>query len=174
MQNSVDKLFSSACSNFGLTISTMKTDVLHQPGPGNKYITPNITVNCQSLVNVDKFPYLGSVKSQKANIDNEIAGRLACTAFGRLYDKVWDRKGIRLQTKVKVYKTVVVQTLLYGSKTLTVYHRHANKLNHFHTVILRNLLNIKWQDKIPNTRTEVLTKEDLPSINSITIKAQLM
>ena len=172
MQKSVDK-FSSACSNFGLTISTKKTEVLHQPAPGNPYITPNITVNGQSLANVDKFPYLGSIIPQNANIDNEVVVRLAKAnaAFGRLYDKVWNRKGIRLQTKLKVYKAVVVPTLLYGSETWTVYSRHANKLNHFHTVILRKFLNIKWQDKIPDT--EVLTKADLPGIHSILIKAQL-
>ena len=77
----------------------------------------------------------------------------------------------RLETKLKVYKAVVVSALLYGSETWTVYICHANKLNHFHTLSLRKLLNIKWQDKIPDT--EVLTKADLPSIHSILIKAQL-
>ena len=172
MQKSVDK-FSSAYSNFGLTISTKKTEVLHQPAPGNLYIAPNITVDGQSLASVDKFRYLGSIISQNVNIDNEVVVRLAkaSAAFGRLYDKVWNRKGIRLQTKLKVYKAVVVPTLLCGSETWTVYSRHANKLNHFHTVSLRKLINIKWQDKIPDT--EVLTKADLPSIHSILIKAQL-
>ena len=158
---SVNK-FSSACSNFGLTISTKKTEVLHLPAPGNPYITPNITVNGQSLVIVDKFPYLGSIISQNANIDNDVVVRLAkaSAAFGRLYDKVWNRKGIRLQTKLKVYKAAVVPTLLYGCEICTVYSRHVNMLYHFHTVSLRKLLNIKWQDKIPDT--EVLTNTDLP------------
>ena len=106
-------------------------------------------------------------------IDNEVEVRLAkaSAAFGRLYNKVWNRKRIKLQTKLKVYKAVVVATLLYGSDTWTVYRHHVNKLNHFHTVSLKKLLKIKWQDKIPDT--EVLTKADLPSIHSILIKAQL-
>ena len=118
------------------------------------------------------FPYLGSVISQNANIDNEIVVRLAkaSAAFGRLYNKVWNRKGIRFQTKIKVYKAIVVPTLLNGSEIWTVYRRHANKLNHFRTVSLMKLL-IKWQDKIPDT--EVLTKADLPSIHSVPVKAQL-
>ena len=37
MQNSVDK-FSMACDNLGLTISTKKTEVMHQPVPGKSYI----------------------------------------------------------------------------------------------------------------------------------------
>ena len=47
-QRSVDK-FSIACTNFGLTISKTKTEVLHQPAPGNPYVEPNITVNGQKL-----------------------------------------------------------------------------------------------------------------------------
>ena len=36
MQHSVE-LFSNACSNFGLTISTKKTEVMYQPAPKNTY-----------------------------------------------------------------------------------------------------------------------------------------
>ena len=36
MQHSMD-LFSSACDNFGLTISTKKTEVMYQPAPGFHY-----------------------------------------------------------------------------------------------------------------------------------------
>ena len=51
------------------------------------------------------------------------------------------------------------------------YKRHSKKLNHFHTTRLRKLLNIKWQEKIPDT--EVLTLAGLPSIPTILMKAQL-
>ena len=49
--------FSRACDNFGLTISTKKTEVLHQPSPGKPYmyIEPNILVNDVKLQAVDKF-----------------------------------------------------------------------------------------------------------------------
>ena len=111
--------------------------------------------------------------SQNANIDHEITVRLAkaTAAFARLYDKVWDRIGIKLQTKLKVCKAVVTPILLYSIETWTIYSHHANKLNHFHTVSLRKILNIKWQDTIPDT--EVLTKADLSSIHNLLIKSQL-
>ncbi len=32
--------FSEACSDFGLTISTKKTEVMFQPAPGKQYIEP--------------------------------------------------------------------------------------------------------------------------------------
>ena len=122
---------------------------------------------------VDKFTYLGSTLSRSVTIDDEINSRLAkaSAAFGRLNKNVWDRRGITTPTKIKVYKAVVLTTLLYGCETWTVYKRHSKKLNHFHTTRLRKLLNIKWQEKIPDT--EVLTRAGLPSIPTILMKAQL-
>ena len=172
MQNNVDK-FAKACSNFGLTISIKKTEVLHQPAPGKPYAEPNITINGQTLKAVDKFTYLGSTLSRNVTIDDEIDARLAkaSAAFGRLQKNVWGRKGITLQTKIKVYRAIVLPTLLYGCESWTVYQRHARKLQHFHTSRLRKLQGIKWQDKIPDT--EVLKRAKLPSIQTTLMHAQL-
>ena len=48
------------------------------------------------------------------HIDDEITARIAkaSVAFGRLRANVWERNGIKLDTK-KVYKAVVLPTLLY-------------------------------------------------------------
>ena len=172
MQESVDK-FANACDSFGLTISTKKTEVLHQPAPGKPYHEPNIQVNGERLKAVDKFTYLGSTLSRNVTIDDEVQCRLAkaSSAFGRLSQQVWNRRGIRLETKIKVYRAAVITTLLYGCESWTVYSRHARKLNHFHTVCLRRILGIKWQDRIPDT--EVLEKAGLPSINTLLMQAQL-
>ncbi|XP_060761994.1 succinate dehydrogenase cytochrome b560 subunit, mitochondrial isoform X1 [Neoarius graeffei] len=85
MQCSVDK-FAEACNNFGLTISTKKTEVMHQPAPGRPYIEPNITINGQRLNVVDKFTYLGSTLSRSVVMDDKMNARLAkaSAAFGRL------------------------------------------------------------------------------------------
>ena len=172
MQESVDK-FANACDNFGLTISTKKTEVLHQPAPGKPYHEPSIQVNGERLKAVDKFTYLGSTLSRNVTIDDEVQCRLAkaSSAFGRLSQQVWNRRGIRLETKIKVYRAVVMTTLLYGCESWTVYSRHARKLNHFHTVCLRRILGIKWQDRIPDT--EVLEKAGLPSIFTLLMQTQL-
>ena len=171
-QHSIDK-FSNACNNFGLTISTKKTEVMHQPAPGKPYVEPNITINGQRLNAVDKFTYLGSTLSRNVVIDDEVNARLAkaSAAFGRLHKNVWNRRRITTEAKIKVYRAVVLTTLLYGCETWTVYQRHVRKLNHFHTTCLRKRLGIKWHDKIPDT--EVLTRADLPSIYTILMQSQL-
>jgi hypothetical protein len=172
MQHCVDK-FSEACSNFGLTISTKKTEVMHQPAPGKPYGEPNILVNGQRLNVVDRFTYLGSTLSRGVVMDDEVNVRIAkaSATFGRLHSNVWNRRGISLPTKLKVYCAIVLPTLLYACETWTVYQRHARKLNHFHTTCLRRLLAIKWQDKVPDT--EVLARADLPSIHTILMRYQL-
>ena len=127
----------------------------------------------QRLQVVDRFTYLGSTLSRVVHIDDEVNARIAKTsaAFGQLRGSVWDQSGIRLDTKLKVYKAVVLPTLLYACETWTVYQWHAKRLNHFHTSCLRKLLKIKWQNRIPDT--EVLKRAGMQSIHTLLKLAQL-
>ncbi|XP_053472146.1 uncharacterized protein LOC128602404 isoform X1 [Ictalurus furcatus] len=117
--------------------------------------------------------HLGSTLSQNATIDDEVNVRIAraSSAFGRLYAMVWNRRGITIQTELKVYRAVVLPTLLYACETWTGYQRHARKLNHFHTTSLRKILAIKWQNKVPDT--VVLNQAGLLSIFTILMMTQL-
>ena len=65
----------------------------------------------------------------------------ASVAFGRLRTNVWGRNEIRLDTKLKVYKAVVLPTLLNACETWTVYQRNVKRLKHFHLSCLRK---IRW------------------------------
>ncbi|KAL8568047.1 hypothetical protein ACOMHN_000271 [Nucella lapillus] len=155
MQIEMDNL-SSACNNFGLTISTKKTEVMYQLVPNKQYHEPQIRT-----------------LSRNANIDAETNNRIskASSAFGRLREKVSERRGISLKTKLKVYRAVVLTTLLYGCEAWTVYRRHEKQINHFHLRCPRNILHIRWQDKVPDT--EVLKQADIPSAVTIMRNGQL-
>ena len=100
------------------------------------------------------------------HIEDEVNARVAkaSKAFGRLRGSIWDRSAIRLDTKLKVYRSVVLPTLLYAYETWTVYRRHAKSLKHFHTSCLRKLVKIKWQDKIPDT--EVLKRIGMQNVHT--------
>ena len=107
----------NACDNFLLTIST-NTEVVHQPAPGKPYSEPTITMNGQKLQVVDTFTYLGRVLPKAVHIDDDAARTAkASVAFGRLRTNVWERNGIRLDTKLKVYNAVILTTLLYAYET---------------------------------------------------------
>nr|VZI49993.1 unnamed protein product [Spirometra erinaceieuropaei] len=175
MQRSMD-LFSAACENFGLVINTQKTVVMHQLPP-NSATAPNtppqICVNGTQLQMVENFPYLGSTLSRNTKIDEEVVNRIskASQAFGRLHSTVWNCNGLQLSTKLKMYKAVILPTLLYGAETWTVYAKQARRLNHFHLSCLRHILSLKWQDRIPDT--DVLERTGILSIYAILRQIQL-
>ena len=56
-QGAVDRM-SKACDNFHLTISTKKTEVVHQPAPGKPYSEPAITVNDKNFKLLINSPIL--------------------------------------------------------------------------------------------------------------------
>ena len=67
--------------------------------------------------------------SNSATIDDEINLQVAraSASFGRLRDRVWKRIGLSFETKLHVYRAVVLPSLLYGSESWTVYSRHLQK-----------------------------------------------
>ena len=146
---------------------------MFQPAPEKPYHKPHILVKGQRLQAVDNFTYLGNTLSRRINIDDEIKNRIAkaSSAFGRLRKKVWKRRGISQSTRVKVYKAVVLTTLLYGCEAWIVFRRHEKQLQQFHTRCLRRILNIRWNDFVPDT--EVLERANLPSVITMMRKAQI-
>ena len=165
--------FSNACDAFGLKISLKKTKVMFTPSPAEPYNEPNITVNGQRLDVVDTFVYLGSNLSRDGNLDAEIFVRIqkAAVAFGKLEKRVWSNRDITIRTKVDVYRTCVITTLLYAAETWTTHQRHIKLLEHFHLKCLRRILNIKWQTYTPDI--EVLKRASCANIESMITASQL-
>ncbi|BHF73599.1 hypothetical protein SprV_0401668100 [Sparganum proliferum] len=133
MQRSMD-LFAVAYDNFDLIISTDKTVIIHQPPPDAVYVASQINVDGAQPQVVDKFTYLGSTLSCHTKIDNDVARRTSKTSqvFGQLRNAVSNRHGLHICTKLKIYKAVILSTLLYGTETWTVYMKQARRLNHFY------------------------------------------
>ena len=50
---------------------------------------------------------------------------------------------ICLSTKLKVYRAVVLTSLLYGCEAWTRYRRHVKQLENFHMRALRSILGIR-------------------------------
>nr|VZI38791.1 unnamed protein product [Spirometra erinaceieuropaei] len=56
---------------------------------------------------------------RNTSINDEVARRIckASEAFGHPQNNVWDRHGLYLSTKLKMYKAVILLTLPYGAET---------------------------------------------------------
>ena len=52
--------------------------------------------------------------------------------------------------KIKVYNTAVLPSLRYSTETLILYPRHIKQLTRVKLRHLRQIMNIKWKDRIPD------------------------
>ena len=67
------------------------------------------------------FKYLGAMLTKDGRSTAEIKTRLAIAtaSMAKLY-KIWSSKDIIFATKIKLYKTLVLSTLLYGCESWTL------------------------------------------------------
>ena len=153
--------FECAAKEYGVTISLAKTVVFHQGVVGD---VPPISLNSQRLQRVDKFCYLGSIVQDQVNVDDEISARIgkAAVAFGSLRARVWRNSHLSVKTKIRIYRSCVLATLLYGGETWTLRLPQERRLNGFHMKCLRRILGISWQEHVPDT--EVLSRSGMDSL----------
>ena len=112
-----------ATKAFGITISLKKTEVMFQKPPREVYTPPHIVIGGHQLNAVEHFTYLGSVIWKDATMAKDVDNRIAkaSSSFGRLQKRVWQNHSLRLTTKIQVYKTAVLTTLLYGAEIWVLY-----------------------------------------------------
>ena len=165
MQKIVDA-FSDASKEFGLKINTKKTEVLYQPN-STRTREKDIMVGGNNLNSVLEFTYLGSTISSNGCIDDEIQRRMAkgSASFGRLRQRLWNNHNVSMWVKGKIYRAIVLSTLLYGAETWTVYRRQVKKLHAFMMRHLRSIMRIIWMDKVTNKDT--LERTGLPSMEDL-------
>ena len=143
-----------------LTISLKKTIILGQ----DTMELPAITIDDYELNVVEQFTYLGSTITDNLSLDTEIDKKIgkAATTPAHLTSRVWTNPKLTVKTKMVVYNTCVVSTLMYGSETWTIYARQEKRLNSFYLRSIRRMLGISWQDRVSNS--QVLFRANLPSM----------
>ena len=167
-------IMSNAYEKAGLLVNTRKTEVLYQPANlddlANEF---TFHVSNNELQNVDNFMYLGSILNTSCNLDQEIQYRIrqATTSFGKLRDRVFLNRDLSVETKVMVYTSVCISTLLYGCEAWTIYRSHIRSLESFHIRSLQKILGLTWADRVPHVLILQTTKSS--SIESLIIKRQL-
>ena len=83
---------------------------------------------------IQSFKFLRSMASSDGQPDKEISERIikASQALGILHNRVLTHHNVSLTTKLKVYRTVVLISLLYSSESWTIYCHHIRQLERFH------------------------------------------
>lgn len=154
-------------------VNIKKTKILIQDPHNTKLNPRELLLNGTPLAELDKFTYLGSTISNNGSIDTEILKIIqsAASAFGKLRGRLWDQRGIDLKTKMKVYRAIVIPTLLYSSETWTLYRCHIKRLDKVQQRHLRQLVNNLWKDHVSNF--EVLERAGMPSVEGMVTMCQL-
>ena len=66
--------------------------------------------------------------------------------------KIWQASNISKKTKVSLFKSLVLSTLLYGCETWKLTKGEEEKLNIYETKALRRMFKIRWEQHITNKR----------------------
>jgi hypothetical protein len=156
MQEKTTRL-STYAQQVGLKISQKKTEVmlLNITNP-----TP-IQVNGEDLPTTEEFTYLGSTVRHDGGAGSDIKNRLnkARNAF-RMLNNVWRSSQYSTKTKLKIYQSCVLSTLLYGSECWRMTDSDSTRLSVFHTKNLRRILQIFWPDTISNQQLLARCNQD--------------
>ena len=105
----------------------------------------------QALEEVQDFVYLGSQIS-KDGCTSEIARRISLgwIAFSKLKRLIWNRNELSVQTKVRLFKVLVLSRVLYAAETWSIKEGDMKTLEAFQTKCLRKILQISWEDHVTN------------------------
>ena len=163
--------FANASSKFGLKINIKKIEVMFQLN-STMTMEEDINVDETTQNHVKEFTYFGSIIASDGHIEAELQKRMskASMSFGRLRERLWNNHNVPIRVKGKIYRAIILSTLLYGAETWTVYRRHVKKLHAFMMRHLRSIKKIKWQDKVTNIkvlRRAGLHMEDLLIRNNL-------
>ena len=107
-----------------------------------------VQVANKDLPHTDKFTYLGSIISRDGGADLAIQSRL---------NKVKNSLNMMIhlqysyRTKLKVYHSCVLTTLLFGLECWRLTEKDLTKLFTFHTKSFHRILHIFWPKTISNT-----------------------
>ena len=104
-----------------------------------------VKVEEDPLPYTDQFTYLGSTVRHDRGAGSDIINRIgkARNAF-RMLSPLWKSQQYKTYIKLKLYKSCVLSTLLYGSECWRMTEKHISKLSSFHTNNLRKIVRIFW------------------------------
>jgi hypothetical protein len=146
MQEKVDAL-GAISQRVGLKINKEKTEVMRI---NNNQEAP-VTIDGRNVNDVEEFVYLGSKISKSGGTEEDIRARInrARCAFTVLRP-IWKNSAISNQTKIRILNSNVKAVLLYGAETWRVSKASTAKIQTFMNRCLRQILKLRWQDKVPN------------------------
>ena len=79
----------------------------------------DINVDETTLNPVKEFTYCDGIIASDGHIEAELQKRMskASMSFGRLKKRLWNNCNVSIRVKGKIYRAIILSTLLYGDGT---------------------------------------------------------
>ncbi|VDP59289.1 unnamed protein product [Schistosoma curassoni] len=137
----------AASASVGLNIHQGKTKV-------PKYNTENtnpMTLDEQTLEDVESFTYLGSIIDEQGGSNADVNARIGKTraAFPQL-ENIWNSIQLSTNNKVRIFNTNIKAVPLYGADMWKTTATISKWVQLFINSCLREILNAHWPDTISN------------------------
>jgi len=148
LQKAVHKL-NQIITKYGLTISVRKTKVM-----AFKWRDPvrtKIVIHNKIIEQVNLFNYLGNVISYEGevDIDNKLNNFLKITG---ILNNVLRPQKTHKKTRIKLYNTLPLPVLFYGSKTWTIKASNARRITAAEMKYMRRTVGYTWTDYKTNAQ----------------------
>jgi len=147
IEEKTERLNTFKAKQVGLNISGKKTEIMAL----NTTNTRPVQIDNEELPYTDRLTYLGSIISRDGGTDLDIQSRLnKATNSLNIMNKVLRSSAYSTRTKLNLYHSCVLTTLLYGSECWRLTENDLSKLSTFQTKSLRRILRIFWPNVISN------------------------
>ena len=138
-----------AAGAFGMEVSTEKSKIMVTSKTPTQH--PAIKMNNSCLEEVKTFKYLGSTVSSDGKSLSDIKSRIAlATAALSNLAVLWSNRRISFRVKFKLYNSLVLSVLLYGSESWTLVAETERRLQAFEMKCFRRLLGISYREHKTN------------------------
>ena len=107
----------------------------------------NIKIDNKSFECVEQFRYLGTTLTNQNSIQEEIKSRLKLgNACYYSVQNLLSSSLLSKKLKIKIYRTIILSVVLYGSETWSLTLRDARRLRMFENRVLRRVFGPKRDD----------------------------
>jgi hypothetical protein len=143
-----------ASKEIDLEINAEKTKYMVMSRNQNAGYNHNIKIDNKSSERVDEFKYLGATLTNQNSIHEEIKSRLKLlNACSHPVQNLLSSRLLSKNTKIRVYRTVVLPVVFYGCETWSLTLREEQRLTVFENRVLRKIFGPKRDEATGEWRT---------------------
>ena len=148
LQRIIDEV-DAAGEELGLKINRSKTECMVM----SKRSAPScdLKIGNEPIKQVDRFKYLGSTITEDCRSESDIKQRIgiARSAFGKMRNVISNRH-VRIMTRMRIIKSYIWASLLYGCETWTINAAMEKRLEAFEMWCWRRMLRVSWTERRTN------------------------